>query len=66
MFMALMDPPVETLITKAGSKYGLCIGISKRAKELITQNPEAFADAKIKPLEVASREFYQGVFTISK
>lgn len=65
--MSWLNPPIETVIEKAGNKYILCSLISKRAKELLLNKPEFFRDhQKVKPVEFASKEFYEGLFTISK
>ncbi|MEG1581768.1 MAG: DNA-directed RNA polymerase subunit omega [Clostridia bacterium] len=63
--MTLLEPPIDKMITKCGSKYGLCVVLSKRAKELLTQNPEKFDDPKNdKPLRIASIEFMEDKFEI--
>ena len=55
IFMAMIDPPIEKLIDKAGSRYALVTVISKRAKELLLEKAEFFKDnQKIKPIEYAS------------
>lgn len=65
--MSWLNPPIEELIDKAGNKYILCSLISKRAKELLLNKPEFFRDhQRVKPIEFASKEFYEGYFTISK
>ena len=65
--MAFIDPPIEKVIDMAGSRYALCTVVTKRAKELLLENPEFFANnQKIKPIEYASREFYEGKYTIVK
>lgn len=65
--MSWLNPPIEQLIDKAGNKYILCSLISKRAKELLLNKPEFFRDhQRVKPIEYASKEFYEGYFTISK
>ena len=64
--MAMIDPPIEQLIDKAGSRYALVSVISKRAKELLLEKAEFFRDnQKIKPIEFASDEFYADKFGIS-
>ena len=40
--MAMIDPPIENLIDKAGSRYALVTVISKRAKELLLEKAEFF------------------------
>lgn len=59
--MAMIDPPIEVMIKKAGSKYRLVSLMSKRAKELLLSRPEFFLEnLKIKPIEYASKEYYEG------
>ena len=59
--MAMINPPIEVLIKKAGSKYKLVTLLSKRAKELLSSRPEFFLEnLRVKPLEYASEEFYDG------
>ena len=59
--MAMIDPPIEVMITKAGSKYRLVSLMSKRAKELLLSRPDFFLEnLKVKPLEYASKEYYDG------
>ena len=63
--MAWIDPPIEQVINKAGSRYALVTVVSKRAKELVIERPEFFRDnPKVKPIEMASREFYKGLYTV--
>lgn len=63
--MAWIEPPIEEIIKKAGSRYALATLVSKRAKELVIERTEFFRDnQKVKPIELASREFYEGVYTI--
>ena len=64
--MAMIDPPIEDLFEKSGSKYALCTAISKRAKELLLEKADFFREnLKIKPNEFASEEFYEGKFKIT-
>ena len=63
--MAWINPPIEEVIKKAGNRYALVTLVAKRAKELVVERPEFFRDnQKVKPIELASREFYQGVYTV--
>ena len=63
--MAMIDPPIEKLIDKAGSRYALVTVVSKRAKELLLEKADFFRDnQKIKPIEFASEEFFDGKFDI--
>lgn len=64
--MSWLNPPIEKVIDMAGNKYILCSLVSKRAKELLLDKPEFFKqNQKIKPIEYASKEFYEGLYTIS-
>ena len=64
--MAMIDPPIEQLIEKAGSRYALVTVISKRAKELLLEKAEYFREnQKVKPIEYASAEFHDDKFGIS-
>ncbi len=64
--MSWLYPPIEKVIDKAGNKYILCSVISKRAKELLLDKPEFFkTNQRVKPIEFASKEFYEGLFTVS-
>lgn len=59
--MAMIDPPIEVMIHKAGSKYRLVSLMSKRAKELLLTRPDFFLEnMRVKPLEYASKEYYEG------
>ncbi len=65
--MSWLNPPIEKVIERAGNKYILCTLVSKRAKELLLDKPEFFKNnQKIKPVEFASKEFHEGLYTISK
>ncbi len=63
--MAWIEPPIEEIITKAGNRYALVTVVAKRAKELVIEKPDFFRDnQKIKPIELACREFYKGVYDV--
>ena len=63
--MAMINPPIEKLIDKAGSRYALVTVISKRAKELLLEKADYFkANQKVKPIEFASEEFHAGKFGV--
>lgn len=65
--MSWLNPPIEKVIDMAGNKYILCSLISKRAKELLLNKPEFFRDhQRVKPIEFASKEFFEGYFKNSK
>lgn len=63
--MAWIEPPIEEIIQKAGNRYALVTVVAKRAKELVVERPEYFRDnQKVKPIELASREFHNNMYTI--
>ena len=65
--MTWLNPPIEEVVDMAGNKYILCSVVSKRAKELLLDNADFFkTNQKIKPIEYASKEFYEGVYTVSR
>ena len=65
--MAWIEPPIEEIIQKAGNRYALVTVVSKRAKELVIERPDFFRDnQKVKPIELASREFYKNIYTIKR
>ena len=65
--MSWLNPPIEKVIEEAGNKYILCTLVSKRAKELLRSKEEFFRmNQRVKPIEYASKEFYEGLYTISK
>lgn len=65
--MAMINPPIDEMFVQAGSRYALCTAVSKRAKELLIERPEFFKEnQKLKPIELASQEFYKGAYTIER
>ena len=65
--MAMINPPIDEMIEKAQSRYALVTAVSKKAKELLIERPEFFKEnQKVKPIELASNEFYEGKFTIER
>ena len=65
--MTWLNPPIEEVVDMAGNKYILCSVVSKRAKELLLDNADFFkTNQKVKPIEYASKEFYEGVYTVSR
>ena len=65
--MTWLNPPIEEVVEMAGNKFILCSVVSKRAKELLLDDPEFFKkNQKVKPIEYASKEFYDGVYTVSR
>jgi DNA-directed RNA polymerase subunit omega len=63
------QPPIDDLADKVGSKYGLCVLASKRARQLIdhAQN-QGLTDlpGNKKPLTEAAVEIMDGKVTVSK
>jgi DNA-directed RNA polymerase omega subunit len=65
--MSWLNPPIEKVIERAGNKYILCSLVSKRAKELLLNKGEFFKDhQRVKPVEYASREYFNEYYTIAK
>lgn len=65
--MAWIEPPIEEIIQKAGNRYALVTVVAKRAKELVIERPEFFRDnQRVKPIELASREFHKNIYTIKR
>ena len=65
--MAMINPPIEIMIEKANSRYALVTGVSKKAKELLIDRPEFFKEnQKVKPIELASTEFFDGKYSIER
>ena len=65
--MAMINPPIEVMIEKANSRYALVTAVSKKAKELLVERPEFFKEnQKIKPIELASKEFFDDVYSIER
>lgn len=60
--MSLNEPPVDKLIDKLGNKYALSVLVAKRAKEISISRADFFSEnRRIKPVSVASSEFFEGV-----
>lgn len=65
--MSWLNPPIEEVTEMAGNKYILCSVVAKRAKELLLDDPEFFkTNSKVKPIEYASKEFHEGVYTVTR
>jgi DNA-directed RNA polymerase subunit omega len=74
----IIDPPIDDLLTKVESKYGLVIFASKRARQIndyyadlhegsLFDNVGPLVESSIddKPLSVALREINEGKLTIT-
>jgi len=63
------NPPIDEMAEMIGSKYALCVVVSKRARELLANsgNPSGFEmPDKQKPLSAAAQEVYSGKVVVSK
>ncbi len=62
-------PPIDDLAKTIGSKYALCVLVSKRARQIMeqTQN-QGYTELPNgeKPLSVAAQEVYDGKLIASK
>lgn len=56
----MTDPPIDKLIKKTTCRYALVMGVTARAKHLITSEPEKLEQSKMKPLTLAAKEIYEG------
>ena len=65
----IQEPAVDELVEKIGSKYGLCVVASKRARQLIDQaHNQGYNDipGKYKAITLAAMEIESGKVTSSK
>lgn len=56
-------PPIDELAEKIGSKYELCVVVSKRARQIMEQAQNQGSIENVdasKPLSVAAQEIYDG------
>ncbi|MEG1508933.1 MAG: DNA-directed RNA polymerase subunit omega [Clostridia bacterium] len=60
----MIDPPIDKLIKKADCRYALVVGLAKRAKQLISQEPEMLEKLGVKALSLAAKEIYDGEIVI--
>ena len=66
MIKMMIDPPIDKLIKKAECRYALVCAVSKRAKQLVTQEQEVLEEKKIKPISLACQEIYEGKYVVTK
>lgn len=65
--MAMIDPPIDDLVARAGDKYTISTVVAKRAKELLLKRPEYFFENyRVKPLEVATFQLARGEYRCAK
>lgn len=62
----MIDPPIDKLIKKTECRYALVLGVTARAKQLITQESELLENSKIKPISLAAKEIYEGKVIIKR
>lgn len=56
----MIEPAIEKLTKKVGSKYKLAMLITKRAKEIQKRNITEEIDPEIKEISEAAQEIYDG------
>lgn len=59
----MLYPPVNKLIEKAGSRYGLIIAVSKRAREIIDTDENVISVDSSVALTQSINEIYDGTIT---
>lgn len=63
--MSMIDPSIDDLWEKVGSKYALCIMASKRARQLVDHAPALVESDSNKPVSIALKEIGEGLVTIA-
>jgi DNA-directed RNA polymerase subunit omega len=61
--MSMIDPSIDYLAEKVGSKYGLVIMAAKRARQLVDHAPALVETKSNKPVSIALEEIAQGLVT---
>ena len=62
----MIDPPIDKLIKKAECRYALVCAVSKRTRELLTQESSYLENSGEKPVTLACKEIYEGKLKIVK
>ncbi len=62
----MLNPPINELIAKAGSRYSLVITTSKRARQIIEGERVLVNTNSTKPVTIATAEFYEGKITMTE
>ncbi len=62
----MIDPPIDKLIQKTWCRYALVAGITKRAKELSTQEEGKLEELGLKAISCAAKEIYDGKIIVAK
>lgn len=60
----MLNPPINELIAKAGSRYSLVIAASKRARQIIEGEPLYIETDSIKPVTIAMQEIYDDMIEV--
>ncbi|WP_432643457.1 DNA-directed RNA polymerase subunit omega [Acidaminococcus sp.] len=63
--MSMIDPSIDYLADKVGSKYALVIMASKRARQLVNGAPALVKCDSNKPVSIALKEIAEGLVTIA-
>ena len=63
--MSMIDPSIDDLAEKVGSKYGLVIMAAKRARQRVDHAPALVESKSNKPVSIAMEEIAQGLVTIA-
>lgn len=61
--MTMIDPSIDYLAEKVGSKYGLVIMAAKRARQLVDHALALVESKSNKPVSIAMEEIAQGLVT---
>ena len=56
----LIQPPIDKLIDKIGSKYALVCLVTKRARELFDKRANLIEDTDVKAVTYAAEEVFNG------
>ena len=62
----MIEPPIDKLIKKAPCRYAFVCAVAKRAKQLVTLEPELLEETKTKPISLACQEIYDGKYVVTK
>lgn len=62
----MIDPPIDKLIKKAECRYALTVAVSKRTRELLTQESSYLENTGEKPVTLACKEIFEGKLKIVK
>ena len=63
--MSMIDPSIDDLAEKVGSKYGLVIMAAKRARKLVDHAPALVDSKSNQPVSIAMEEIAQALVTIA-